>query len=140
MRKMRLTNEELAAIRERAEKATPGPWFKESDEYGNINVYFAWDAPNGGNEVVERIDSEDDADFIANARTDIPKLLAHIEALEVENERMKDALIRIDELVDEFFNVENIDGKPTYVLKDGLEKYSDIIYEIVAVNFNGQPE
>lgn len=47
---------------------------------------------------------------------------------------LEDALIEINELTDEFFNVEVIDGQPTFVLKEGLEAYSDIIHEIAIVS------
>lgn len=71
-----LTDERVAAIQERLDKATPGPWesvwvcideevvieregVKHDDEHMTLN----------------------DADFIANAREDIPFLLAEIERL-----------------------------------------------------------
>jgi hypothetical protein len=73
-------------------------------------------------------------EFIAHARTDIPLLLDHIAELEAELARLKDALIEVSELSDEFFNVEVIDGQPTFVLKEGLEAYSDIIHEIAIVS------
>jgi hypothetical protein len=62
-------------------------------------------------------------------------LLDHIAELEAELARLKDALIEVSELSDEFFNVEVIDGQPTFVLKEGLEAYSDIIHEIAIVSY-----
>jgi hypothetical protein len=126
---MCLTNEELAAIRERAEKATPGDWaYYEND---NVVVTLHPDYQYAM-EIVEEIGTGFDAEFIAHARADIPKLLAHIEVLEAENKRLKDIIDRIDDLVDEFFYVKTVNGKPTFILKDGLEKYIDIIHEIAA--------
>jgi hypothetical protein len=80
---MRLTNEELAAIRERAEKATPGDWaYYEND---NVVVTLHPDYQYAM-EIAEEIGTGFDAEFIAASRSDIPKLLAHIEALEAELE------------------------------------------------------
>ncbi|PAD91668.1 hypothetical protein [Shouchella clausii] len=67
----RPTDEQLAAIRERCDKATEGPW----KEYG---CYVAQD----GLIVAEAHLSEaEDVEFIAHAREDIPMLLAEIEHL-----------------------------------------------------------
>jgi cell division protein FtsB len=69
-----LTNDDLAAIRERAEKATPGKWYT-----------VGHDAPLGTPErlmqILRRPISDADGTFIAAARSDIPALLAHIDAL-----------------------------------------------------------
>lgn len=76
-----LTNEELAQIRERVEKATKGPWETSTSGDGikagkyHIGViskphYF----PYG-------LGTKEDATFIAHAREDIPKLLAEVERL-----------------------------------------------------------
>jgi hypothetical protein len=74
----RLTNEQLAEIRERAEAATPGPWEKEFG-YG-IKI-------TAGKTVVvdedEGVVHYHDADLITHSREDIPKLLAEIERLKV---------------------------------------------------------
>lgn len=72
----RLANEELAEIRIRAEKATRGAtpeWFVD-DEY-NDTVRCSWSADL----IAENIPTEADANFIAHAREDIPKLLAEVE-------------------------------------------------------------
>jgi predicted amidohydrolase YtcJ len=58
-----MTAEQLQAIRERADKATPGPW----------DIIL-----NGHNIKVERTPAN--IDFIAHARTDIPALLAALDA------------------------------------------------------------
>lgn len=70
----RLTDEELAEIKERAEKATEGPWGVGKP------------SPNGLNNVgtmsgllTAQTLEEEDASFIAHAREDIPKLLAEVE-------------------------------------------------------------
>ena len=80
-----MTDEELQAIRERAEKATPGPW-----EANEVGLYVI--APLArGKESIARMpypygdtsDNQSNAAFIAHARTDIPALLAEVERLRV---------------------------------------------------------
>ncbi|EMT54779.1 hypothetical protein I532_04205 [Brevibacillus borstelensis AK1] len=71
-----LTPEEIAATRERAEKATPGPWRVVPDNIGGFPIF----------DVQDRLDRSlihtvEDAEFIAHAREDIPKLLAEVERL-----------------------------------------------------------
>ncbi len=80
-----LTKTELDAIRERCEKATPGPW----KIYPNIDGYDLRD--EGGRPVVTEGDwagvrKIEDACFISECPTDIPALLAHIDALESERQ------------------------------------------------------
>lgn len=100
-------NKELDAIRERCEKATPGPWTvnwseKECennhcphglDDYGKVcesceDYTYITGATIPQTKTVEYGDYVDmndaDADFIANARTDIPFLLAEIDRLKDE--------------------------------------------------------
>jgi hypothetical protein len=125
---MKLTQEQLEAIRQRAENATPGPWEIATTTDG------AYVLDTDDMIIAATIERTEDATFIAHARTDIPALLDHIAELEAELARLKDALIEISELTDEFFNVEVIDGQSTFVLKEGLEKYSDIIHEIAIVS------
>jgi len=83
-----LTRAELDAIRERCEAATPGPWTpvpQTSDgrhireaAVVNASMQSFWQCcyKQGNGQ------PEQDAAFIAAARTDVPALLAHIEALE----------------------------------------------------------
>lgn len=89
-----LTQKELAAIRERAERATEGPW---SVYYGRAFSHERFDSdgdkrlPTGIGQVFISHDhwdgnyfdaSDEDIEFIAHAREDIPKLLAEIERLQ----------------------------------------------------------
>jgi Ead/Ea22-like protein len=76
-----ITPEELATIRKRAEKATPGPW----------HVYAAYSlsdiTPETRTCIVDCVASDgtlarEDAEFIAHAREDIPRLLDEIERLQ----------------------------------------------------------
>lgn len=74
------TPEQLAEIAERAEKATPGPWrVRKSVWEGTRTV----EGPRGfddrvGDTFNVLIDEPADADFIAHAREDIPRLLSTI--------------------------------------------------------------
>lgn len=71
-----LTQAELSAIKERAEKAADGPW------------RIGRQSPNGANNVgtmgglmTAQTANTDNAEFIAHAREDIPKLVAEVERL-----------------------------------------------------------
>jgi len=73
-----MTSEELAQIRERAEKATEGKWSytlttPEYDTYfiGSANV-------DGTFTPIGNINGEVDAAFIAHSREDIPRLISYI--------------------------------------------------------------
>jgi len=93
---MKLTQEQLEAIRQRAENTTPGPW------HARTSIGVCRDCRNVY-EVIKEVDeseivflppvvaelkSKDDANFIAHARTDIPALLDHIAELEAEIKRL----------------------------------------------------
>lgn len=74
----------LDEIKARAAAATEGPWVNDSTEIGRpfpgtdtIDVWVAESChPNG-----DGIDGEADAEFIAHARTDVPALVAAVEAV-----------------------------------------------------------
>jgi hypothetical protein len=91
-----LTTEQLAAIRARAEKATKGPWETEWEQiqyerwnrrYGEFHAYAmtpmvvakSVDDKEAVAKAIEQVEA--DADFIANARTDIPALLDEVDRL-----------------------------------------------------------
>jgi hypothetical protein len=76
-----ITAEELAAIKARADAATDGPWTcepggDESDVYSEASV------PLGCSRTCVLIDARlRDSEFIAAARTDVPRLVAEVERL-----------------------------------------------------------
>jgi len=76
-----LTDVELAEIEARANAATPGPWELCQSET-HCHVVYPDDTHVGG------VDGEHwwpaDAEFVAHARTDIPRLLAEVRALRKE--------------------------------------------------------
>ncbi|WP_324271507.1 hypothetical protein U7118_07460 [Bacillus subtilis] len=82
-----ITKEKLEEIRKRAEAATEGPWKFCGNKWGDLAVYSPSirAGMNNGGEIAELEGALlTDADFIANARQDIPALLDHIAELEAE--------------------------------------------------------
>jgi hypothetical protein len=102
---MKLTQEQIEEIRKRAETTTPGPWEVGAEVdgmYSGLNTVVR--TTNPPTEWTSRIvsvgqtrrhikgDAENNVAFIANARQDIPALLAHIAELEkqvAEDEEVK---------------------------------------------------
>lgn len=90
-----MTDEELAAIRERVEKATPGPWYRRIPYHGDVGYVATKDPQYAGDRVVGTLDTAGmskrrdilfpelvaDAEFICHAREDIPALLTEIQRL-----------------------------------------------------------
>lgn len=81
-----MTPEALAAIRERAEKATAGPW---TNSFPGASYVVRKSGKGRKNAVCEMLAStsvqrDADADFIAASRTDIPDLLAYVAELEAK--------------------------------------------------------
>lgn len=69
-----MNQEQLNAVKERVAKATSGPWEYDNEERGIWN--------NGGFNYLGTVTlSHIDADFIANAREDVPALVAEVEYL-----------------------------------------------------------
>ncbi len=93
-----LTDDELAAIKARVEAATPGPW--ESERYRHHqDLVHCTEGERGVPLAVARKDEGEswsqvmlNARFIAHSRSDIPALLAHVEA---QAERIKALEMRI---------------------------------------------
>lgn len=77
-----LSDEEIAAIRERYERTTPGPW--KSYVEGREQVSGSDFIMTGGNDIYLTGATTADQDFIAHARQDIPKLIREIEHLKQE--------------------------------------------------------
>ena len=72
----------LAEIRARVENATPGPWTAEySGEQGNCVLPPGYQSTREAVAVTRLLSAQADAEFIAHARTDLPALLAAVEAV-----------------------------------------------------------
>ena len=106
-----LTYEQLDEIKTRASKATAGPWDKVTPDDTRINSQSAEIAITLGNYETDWEKMEWDASFIAHARTDIPALIAALEASEAarvkaEQERnaLKDALTNSCNLLENYID------------------------------------
>ena len=66
----------LDDIRQRAETATPGPW--EMTLSADRKRALVWDDSES---IVARSEDDADAEFIAHARADIPRLLGALDAV-----------------------------------------------------------
>ncbi len=86
-----MNEQELNEIEERAAKATPGPWFHNKSG----SIIYPVQGDTNGHQLIQASNSyydpgwSIDADFIANARTDVPDLLAEVERLTAENARLR---------------------------------------------------
>ena len=92
---------DLDAIWARADKATPGPWHKEHDEYGCVDIgNYGWVAtgPFVPQYDVDSPQGQADAEFIAHAREDVPALLAEVTALRAELDAVRALRTRMGEL------------------------------------------
>lgn len=103
-----ITTEELEQMKERAEKATAGPWYYEidGDLWADGQVVLSPLLTEHGVNVLNI--RKTDAQFIAHAREDVPRLVAEVERLQSDNEqyyakikRLKSSLISAMSLVDE---------------------------------------
>lgn len=82
-----LTQEQLEAIRKRAEAAFNGPWHLEERWSGLTSVVGRYPFEIDGTFGVADCLRNQDAEFIAHAREDIPALLAEVERLQDVIER-----------------------------------------------------
>jgi hypothetical protein len=81
-----MTDKQLAVIQERCATATPGPWEAGPLDYLRVEVYQAPEAPKINRFHWQRVcicreARDEDAEFIAHAREDIPALLEEVERL-----------------------------------------------------------
>ncbi|MGN7478991.1 hypothetical protein ACTHOQ_14170 [Solibacillus silvestris] len=95
-----MTEEQLQVIKMRAKYATDGPWkVVKSEEFG-MQIGTAWEhgqlkagvpivTTEHGIDGVTVYINKDNAEFIANAREDVPALLQQVTSLQDEYERMK---------------------------------------------------
>jgi len=73
-----MMEQELQMIKDRAEKATPGPWIIEESCFGNFNAA----SENESYDLPACLMNNADAQFVTNAREDIPALIAEVERLQ----------------------------------------------------------
>lgn len=80
---------QLAEIKAREQAATPGPWEYTDNGFDGYISSKNGDFLIGGEPCEGRIEHDANTEFICHARTDIPALIAEVERLEDENEKMK---------------------------------------------------
>lgn len=76
---MGMTDDELRIIKERCEKATPGPWisFIEGRDHTSGSSFIR----TAGEDIELSGATDADQDFIASCRHDVPRLTEEIERL-----------------------------------------------------------
>lgn len=82
--------EQLNAIKERAAKATPGPW-NIGEQYEQMDPgHYVYSESNGYIVVAEEEGTfgKEDAEFIASSREDVPTLVAEVKRLQSEVKKM----------------------------------------------------
>lgn len=80
----KLTDEELDQIRQRCDKASRGPWksyIEGRDHLSGDSVIITGVKGEIGEDIYLTGATDDDQDFIAHARQDIPRLLDEVERL-----------------------------------------------------------
>lgn len=84
-----LSDAELIEIEQRAEAATPGPWFARDGAYGW--EVFAADVPA---DIIVEVALSDgrDGPFIAASRTDVPALIAALREARAERDALREVL------------------------------------------------
>ena len=96
-----MTDAELAAIRKRVQKATPGPWRcwnawgRQPDDLMNVERI----GPKEGDGiwgVPDIVGYADTLQFIAHAHEDVPALLAEVHRLTAENKLLREHGVVID--------------------------------------------
>jgi hypothetical protein len=95
---MKITQEELEAIRKCAEAATPGPW-----QVGAVPNLIFVETLNSELVLEKASGSMQDyntAEFIAHAREDVPKLLAEIARLNLANDTLRGNIKTIETLTE----------------------------------------
>ena len=75
-----MTNDELAKIREQAEKATPGPW-KDDGDHRILAPAVGAAVVNAEGNGYGGVTFPEDMAFIVASRADVPALLAEVERL-----------------------------------------------------------
>ena len=85
-----LTTEQIAAIRERCERATPGPW--KCGIYGSVSTASGIVILNTRRGTRRGNNNDEDAIFVAHAREDIPILLDILDAANARAEALESAL------------------------------------------------
>ena len=122
-----MTEKELQKIKERCEKATPGPWKALNIPYngyddpeivtkdGTYICQTTYDMQSQS----EKHNVDEDMEFIAHAREDIPKLIAEVEKLKKKVKQLRKKIRKIDEMnVTIISTMKIIPSRPKIELED----------------------
>jgi hypothetical protein len=90
-----MTPEQLATWRQLADAATPGTW--AVDYISNLVSTDDQETIDNGWQQICEFWGDDDAAFIAAARTAVPALLAEVERLTAENDNLRNTKVNVDE-------------------------------------------
>lgn len=92
--------EKLNEIKERAEKATSGPWLALY-EGTNAEIYSTKTAEDICEITAKDEYHAEDAEFISNAREDVPALVAEVERLQAQLEKCEGLLSWAHDVLDD---------------------------------------
>lgn len=108
-----LTQDDLNTIKERAKKATFGPWYVDDERWpGNANLQYWFNTHYDG---VGAAATKADAEFIAHAREDIPRLVAEVE-------RLREGLSAIAEDYNAYDSPDQLAEVAEYYLNGGVNE------------------
>lgn len=134
-KRQRLSAEELAAIRQRAEKATPGPWtvsrlargyvLVDSEQYTPIATTVEYNEDGTVHMLFAGDECDANQQFIAHAREDIPRLLDALEAAYAEIERLQIENTALRQLEREYAELVTVLEVICSVIINRREKESD---------------
>jgi hypothetical protein len=102
----------LQEIRDRADKATPGPW--EALDYSGVVTGTTCD--------VRYVPENPDAQFIAHARTDVPRLIALVGEMA---EKLEGAVTVLDDIAAYGYDISKVPNivKEAILGRQALAKY-----------------
>ena len=100
------TQQRLQTIREREQKATKGPWLWDGSDTEADEPYIFTDRSHVAPKSVSVLFNADwgtneDADFIAHSREDLPFLLDLVASLQAERERLQKSVRHYEDRIEE---------------------------------------
>lgn len=94
---------DLAAIRARVQEATEGPWTAWNRGVGfEVHADTEWGERAIFGHVHDDCATQQDADFVAHARADVPALLSALDAVTLERELWRETALHHQEVADEY--------------------------------------